>query len=89
MKVIVTDEVAREGLALLEEDPRVEMDIRLGLKKEELLSIIGDYEVIVTRSGTTVDRELLDAAHRTREAGFHSVDAYSPMPVEGLSDAIG
>jgi Protein of unknown function (DUF3341) len=33
--------------------------------------------------------ELLEAAHRTREAGFHSVDAYSPMPVEGLSDAIG
>src|SRR6266516_6538431 len=62
MKVIVTDEVAREGLALLEEDPRVQMDVRLGLKKEELLKVIGDYEVIITRSGTTVDRELLDAA---------------------------
>src|SRR6266567_2247456 len=62
MKVIVTDEVAREGLALLEEDPRVQMDVRLGLKKEELLGIIGNYEVIITRSGTTVDRELLDAA---------------------------
>ena len=62
MKVIVTDEVAREGLALLEEDPRIEMDVRLGLKKEELLSVIGDYEVIITRSGTTVDRDLLDAA---------------------------
>jgi D-3-phosphoglycerate dehydrogenase len=66
MKVIVTDEVAREGLALLEEDPRVEMDVRLGLKKEELLGIIGDYEVIVTRSGTTVDRALLDAAHKLK-----------------------
>ena len=66
MKVIVTDEVAREGLALLEEDPRIEMDVRLGLKKEELLSIIGDYEVIVTRSGTTVDRELLDAAKKLK-----------------------
>ena len=66
MKVIVTDEVAREGLALLEEDPRVEMDVRLGLKKEELLGIIGDYEVIVTRSGTTVDRDLLDAARKLK-----------------------
>src|SRR6266568_1455549 len=62
MKVIVTDEVAREGLALLEEDPRVQMDVRLGLKKEELLKVIGDYEVIITRSGTTVDKPLLDAA---------------------------
>ena len=33
--------------------------------------------------------ELLEAAHRTCEAGFRSVDAYSPMPVEGLADAIG
>lgn len=61
MKIIVTDEVAQEGLALLQNDPRVQLDLRVGLKKEELLSIIGDYEVIITRSGTTVDKALLDA----------------------------
>ena len=66
MKVIVTDEVAHEGLALLEEDPRLQVDVRLGLKKEELLSLIGDYEVIITRSGTTVDRDLLDAAKKLK-----------------------
>lgn len=66
MKVIVTDEVAREGLALLEQDPRVEMDVRLGLKKEELLEIIGGYDVIITRSGTTVDRDLLDAGKKLK-----------------------
>lgn len=66
MKVIVTDEVAREGLALLEEDPRIQVDVRLGLKKEELLDLVGGYEVIVTRSGTTVDRELLDAAKKLK-----------------------
>ncbi|MDD2499826.1 MAG: phosphoglycerate dehydrogenase [Geobacter sp.] len=62
MKIIVTDEVADQGLALLKQDPRIEMDVRLGLKKEELLALIGDYEVIITRSGTTVDKDLLDAA---------------------------
>jgi len=62
MKVIVTDEIAPEGLELLAQDSRVEMDIRLGLEKEELLAIIGDFEVLITRSGTTVDRDLLDAA---------------------------
>ncbi|HBG05706.1 MAG: phosphoglycerate dehydrogenase [Geobacteraceae bacterium GWC2_58_44] len=61
MKIIVTDEVAQEGLALLQRDPRVQLDIRLGLKKEELYSIIGDYDVIITRSGTNVDKALLDA----------------------------
>jgi D-3-phosphoglycerate dehydrogenase len=66
MKVIVTDEVAREGLALLEQDPRIEMDVRLGLKKEELLELIGDYEVIITRSGTTVDKAVLDAGKKLK-----------------------
>jgi D-3-phosphoglycerate dehydrogenase / 2-oxoglutarate reductase len=66
MKIIVTDEVASEGLELLKQDPRVEMDVRLGLKKEELLSIIGNYEVIITRSGTTVDRDLLDAGKKLK-----------------------
>ncbi len=66
MKVIVTDEVAREGLALLEQDPRIEMDVRLGLKKEELLDLIGDYEVIITRSGTTVDKAVLDAGKKLK-----------------------
>jgi D-3-phosphoglycerate dehydrogenase len=66
MKIIVTDEVAQEGLALLQQDPRVQLDVRLGLKKEELYSIIGDYDVIITRSGTTVDKPLLDAAHNLK-----------------------
>jgi len=66
MKIIVTDEVAQEGLALLQHDPRVQLDIRLGLKKEELYAIIGDYDVIITRSGTNVDKPLLDAAKKLK-----------------------
>jgi len=66
MKIIVTDEVAQEGLALLQQDSRVQLDVRLGLKKEELYSIIGDYDVIITRSGTTVDKPLLDAATKLK-----------------------
>ena len=32
---------------------------------------------------------LLDAANRTREAGYQKIDAYSPFPIEGLAEAIG
>lgn len=32
---------------------------------------------------------LLNAARRAKEAGYTCMDAYSPMPVEGLADAIG
>jgi D-3-phosphoglycerate dehydrogenase len=66
MKIIVTDEVSPEGLALLTQEPRIQLDIKLGLKKEELLAVIGDYEIIITRSGTTVDKALLDAATRLK-----------------------
>jgi D-3-phosphoglycerate dehydrogenase len=66
MKIIVTDEVTGEGLALLQADPRVSLDVRLGLSKEALLGCIGEYDAIITRSGTTVDKPLLDAATKLR-----------------------
>ena len=66
MKIIVTEEVASEGLALLEQDPRIELHVRQGIKRDELLSIIGDYDMVITRSGTDVDRELLDAGSRLK-----------------------
>jgi hypothetical protein len=33
--------------------------------------------------------DLLTAARRTREAGYRQIDAYSPFPVEELSEALG
>ncbi|HEV8383229.1 MAG TPA: DUF3341 domain-containing protein [Candidatus Acidoferrales bacterium] len=33
--------------------------------------------------------ELLAAARRAREAGYRSLDAFSPMPIEGLAEAVG
>lgn len=33
--------------------------------------------------------DLLVAAQRTHDAGYRRMDAYSPVPVEGLADAIG
>jgi hypothetical protein len=32
---------------------------------------------------------LIDAAKRTRIAGYSRIEAYSPMPVEGLVEAVG
>jgi hypothetical protein len=33
--------------------------------------------------------DVVAAARRTREAGYRRLDAYSPFPVEGLSEALG
>ena len=66
MKVIVTDEISEKGLALLEQDPRVQLDVRLGLSRPELYAAIGEYDAIITRSGTQVDAELLSHAKRLK-----------------------
>ena len=34
-------------------------------------------------------QDLLDAANAAREAGYTELDAYSPFPIHGLSEAIG
>ena len=66
MKVIVTDEISEKGLELLEKDPRVQLDVRLGLEKAELYQLIGNYDAIITRSGTQVDAELLSHATKLK-----------------------
>ncbi|TLM67711.1 MAG: phosphoglycerate dehydrogenase [Deltaproteobacteria bacterium] len=66
MKVIVTDEVSESGLQLLLDDPRFEIDVCLGLPVEELRRKIAGYDAIITRSGTQVDKALLENAHRLR-----------------------
>lgn len=34
-------------------------------------------------------QQLLDAAHKVREAGYTKTDAYSPMPIHGVAEALG
>ncbi|HKZ16995.1 MAG TPA: phosphoglycerate dehydrogenase [Geobacteraceae bacterium] len=79
MKVIVTEKLAHEGLLVLEKDPRVEVDVRLGLSKDELISVMGDYDAIITRSATKVDKDVLAAGKKLKivaraGVGIDSVD---------------
>jgi hypothetical protein len=34
-------------------------------------------------------QDLVTAAHKTHEAGYQKIDAYSPFPIEGLAEATG
>lgn len=62
MKVIITDEISEQGLKPIIDDERIQVDVRLGLSREELHKAIGEYDAIITRSGTQVDRDLLEHA---------------------------
>lgn len=69
MKILVTEKIAKEGLSILENDPRLELDIKIDLPREELLNVIGDYDALLIRSATKADRELLDAGKKLKIVG--------------------
>jgi len=62
MKVLVTDEISKNGLLPILDDPRIQVDFKVGLPVDELHQTIGDYQAIITRSMTQVDQALLEHA---------------------------
>lgn len=68
-KVLITENVAEEGIDILKADKAVEVDVRIGTKGEELKKIIGRYDAIMTRSGTSVPATLIEKPGRLRIIG--------------------
>ena len=68
-RVLVTDEVDPEGVALLTAEPELHVDVVSTLPKTELLARIGDYDAIVGRSATRISEELLRSATKLRVVG--------------------
>ena len=66
-KVLVSDPLAEEGLSILRKSCGV--DVRTELPEEELVRIIGDYDALVVRSGTTVTARIIDAGKRLKIIG--------------------
>ena len=68
-RVLVTDEIDAEGVALLSAEPDLVVDEVPTLPKDELLARIGDYDAIVGRSATRISAELLQKGRRLRVVG--------------------
>jgi D-3-phosphoglycerate dehydrogenase len=68
-KVLVSDPLAPEGLAILEAAPTLEVDNRPGLSPGELAEAIADAEGLVIRSGTKVTADVIEAAKKLRVIG--------------------
>ncbi|MBI4283276.1 MAG: phosphoglycerate dehydrogenase [Chloroflexi bacterium] len=67
MKVLVADSIGEEGIGILRSS--AEVDIRTGLKPEELISIIGNYEALVVRSQTKVTAAVIAAGNKLQVIG--------------------
>ena len=69
MKVLVSDNLANEGVEILKNTPGIDVDVNIGLSKEELIDIIKDYDGLAIRSATKVTKDVLDAAENLKVVG--------------------
>ena len=68
-RVLVSDKLSDEGLAVLVAADGIEFDHRPGLDAGELQKVLPDYDGLIIRSGTTVTRELIEVADKLRVIG--------------------
>ena len=68
-RILVTDDIDPDGVALLTAEPSFVVDVVPTLPPAELLERIGDYDAIVGRSATRITEPLLQRAGRLRVVG--------------------
>ena len=67
--VLVSDKVSEKGLELLRKTDGIVVDVKTGLKADELKACIGAYDALIVRSSTKVTADVIDAAGRLRVIG--------------------
>ena len=65
-KVIVLDDLAQEGLDLLEAADGIEYEVRTGLKGEELSSALDEFDGAICRSGVKLTADVLEGRKRLK-----------------------
>ncbi|HOS98529.1 MAG TPA: hydroxyacid dehydrogenase, partial [Deltaproteobacteria bacterium] len=79
MKILVSDKLSDAGVEILTAGGFT-VDVKTGLKPEELKAIIGDYDALVVRSATKVTSEIIAAGKKLKVigragAGVDNIDA--------------
>jgi D-3-phosphoglycerate dehydrogenase len=68
-RVLVADPISPKGIELLEEGGQLLVDVKTGLKENELVAIAADYSALVVRSQTKVTANVINAAKRLKAVG--------------------
>ncbi len=68
MRVLVSDNISNKGVDILK-NAGLQVDVKVGLKPEELKSIIKDYHALVIRSATKVTSEIISHAENLKVIG--------------------
>src|ERR1700750_285733 len=67
-KVLISDDLSPRAVEIFKERG-VDVDMKVGLKPDQLKEIIGDYDGLAIRSATKVTKEILEAAHALKVVG--------------------
>ena len=67
--ILVSDPIADAGIEILRGIPDATVDVKLGLKPEELVAMIGNYDALAVRSETKVTAAVLAAATKLQIIG--------------------
>ncbi|MGH7803577.1 MAG: NAD(P)-dependent oxidoreductase, partial [Candidatus Binatia bacterium] len=68
-RVLITDSLAPQGLAVFEGEKGIAVDYQPGLKPDDVRRAIVGADALVVRSGTKVTAEILEAADRLKVVG--------------------
>jgi D-3-phosphoglycerate dehydrogenase / 2-oxoglutarate reductase len=67
-KVLIADDLSPKALDIFR-SRGVEADVRVGLKRADLIKIIGEYDGLAVRSATKADEDVISAATRLKVIG--------------------
>ena len=68
MKILVSDNISPKGIEIMKK-AGLEVDVKTGLKPEELKEIISEYHGLVIRSATKVTADVIEAATNLKVIG--------------------
>ena len=68
MKVLISDSISTKGVEILKK-AGLDVDVKTGMKPEELVAVIGDYHGLAVRSATKVTAKIIDAATNLKVIG--------------------
>ncbi|MBF0329082.1 MAG: phosphoglycerate dehydrogenase [Nitrospirae bacterium] len=68
MKVLVSDNISPKGIEILR-SAGLSVDVKTGLKPDELKAIIGEYHALVVRSATKATADIIEAAKNLKVIG--------------------
>ncbi len=68
-KVLATDGLAEEATKIFEQEQGFELTVKKGMSEEELLREVAEYDALIVRSATRVNKKVLEAGKKLKAIG--------------------